>query len=1017
MQNKGLIRLLSITLGLVCLYQLYFTYKTYQVEKDAKAFAMTKAIQEAGAGATKEQLDEKAKKYETFYIDSIAGQPVYNFFGLKKYTYREVSEFAIPLGLDLKGGMNVTMEISVVDLIRSLSGYSTDSTFNAALRLASQKQITSQEDYVSLFGKAFSQIDPNAKLAAVFNTVELRDKINYNSSNSDVLAVLKGETDAAIDNSFQILRNRIDRFGVAQPNIQQLQTKGRILIELPGVKDQQRVRKLLQGTANLEFWETHENSEVYPFFLEANKRLREIQAITKSPSALSDTTQKTGADSTKAAADTTRASNLLGEIKKQKTDTLAAESTSDIAKNFPLFAALTPSTSREGQLMRGPVVGYSHVKDTARVNEILNMSQIKSVFPRTMLFRWSAKPVEKEGNIYQLIALKVSGRDGRAPLDGSVVTDARQDFAQNRGSSVVDMSMNAEGAKVWQRMTRENVGRSVAVVLDNYVQSFPTVQGEIPNGRTEISGNFTVEEAKDLANMLKSGKMPATATIAAEEIVGPTLGAESIKSGLISFLAAFLLVLLYMLFFYSRGAGLAANVALLVNLFFLMGILASLGATLTLPGIAGIVLTMGMAVDANVLIYERIEEEIRAGKGIRLAVKDGFSNAYSAIIDGQVTTLLTGIVLYIFGSGPIQGFATTLIIGIITSLFTSIFIARLMIERGLEKGRKITFVSKHTKEWLRHVNIPFLQNRRMFYYISAVLIGISLFSIVFKGMNMSIDFKGGRTYVVRFEKDVKVQDVANSLATVFGTTPEVKTYGGNNQVRITTDYKVEQENAEIDQEIEGLLYKGLQSFIPANVSQDKFLNDYRLSSQKVGPTISSDLKKQAGWAIFFSLVIIGLYVTIRFRNWSFGLGGLVSLAHDAILTIGAFSLLDGIMPFSLSVDQSFVAAILTIVGYSINDTVVIFDRIREYVSLHPKQDTITTYNNAINSTLRRTFSTSLTVFIVLLAIFFFGGTSIKGFTFALLFGVFAGTYSTLFIATPIAYDTMAKEKKNFGDKK
>ena len=1007
MQNKGLIRLLSITLALVCLYQLWFSYVTVRVEDKAKDYAMTRAKKEAGSNATQEQREQLAKRYDTYYLDSISGQPVYNFLGLKKYTYREVSEFAIPLGLDLKGGMNVTMEISVVDLIRSLSGYSTDSTFNAALRLASRMQKTSQEDYVTLFDKAFTQIDPNAKLAAVFNTVELRDRINFNSSNSDVLKVLKSETDAAIDNSFQILRNRIDRFGVSQPNIQQLQTKGRILIELPGVKDEQRVRKLLQGTANLEFWETHENSEVYPFLLEANKRLREVQSITKAnPS-----------DSAKAAADTTKAGGLVGEIKKQANDTLAAANKSDIAKNFPLFSVLTPNTSREGQLMRGPVVGYAHVRDTARVDEILNMPQIKSVFPRTMLFRWTAKPIEKEGNIYQLIALKVTNRDGRAPLDGAVITDARQDFAQNKASSVVEMSMNAEGSKVWGRMTRENVGRSVAVVLDNYVQSFPTVQGEIPNGRTEISGNFTIEEAKDLANMLKSGKMPATATIVAEEVVGPTLGAESIHSGLISFGLAFLLVLGYMLFFYSRGAGLAANVALIVNLFFLMGILASLGATLTLPGIAGIVLTMGMAVDANVLINERIEEEIRAGKGIRLAVKDGFTHAYSAIIDGQVTTLLTGIVLYIFGSGPIQGFATTLIIGIITSLFTSIFIARLWIEWRLEKGQKITFVSDHTKEWLRHVNIPFLQKRHFFYYFSGTLIAISIFSVIFKGMNYSIDFKGGRTYVVRFEKDVKVQDVANALSPLFGSSPEVKTYGGNNQVRITTDYKVDQETAEVDQEIEGLLYKGLETFIPANVSQDQFLSQYKLQSQKVGPTISSDLKKQAGWAVFFALIIIALYITVRFRNWAFGLGGLASLAHDAIITIGAFSLLDGILPFSLSVDQSFVAAILTIIGYSINDTVIVFDRIREYVHLHPKQDSITTYNNAMNSTLRRTFSTSLTVLVVLLAIFLFGGTSIKGFTFALLFGIFIGTYSSVFVATPIAYDTLPAEKKNVGDKK
>jgi SecD/SecF fusion protein len=1009
MQNKGLIRLLVISITLVCLYQLYFTYKTVSVENDAKGYALTKAKRERPTG-TKEDLEALAKKYETFYIDSISGQPVYNFLGLRKYTYREVSEFAIPLGLDLKGGMNVTLEISVVDLIRSMSGYSTDSTFNASLRLATKNQKSSQEDYVTLFGKAFTQLDPNAKLAAIFNTLELRDKINYNSTNEQVLKVIRDESNAAIDNSFQILRNRIDRFGVAQPNIQQLQTKGRILIELPGVKDEARVRKLLQGTANLEFWETYENSEVYPYLLEANKRLREIQALEKSGVKVADTTKA-------AAADTTKATGLLGEIKKQGKDSLAAGSTSEIAKNFPLFAALTPSTSREGQLMRGPVVGYAHVKDTARVDEYLNLPKIKSIFPRTIIFRWTAKPIEKEGNIYQLIALKVTNRDGKAPLDGSCVTDARQDFAQNRGTSIVDMSMNAEGAKIWQRMTRENVGKSVAVVLDNLVQSFPTVQGEIPNGRTEISGNFTVEEAKDLANMLKSGKMPAAATIVAEQVVGPTLGKESIQSGMISFIIAFFLVLSYMLFFYSKGGGLTANFALLFNLFFLMGILACLGAVLTLPGIAGIVLTMGMAVDANVLINERIEEEIRGGKGIRLAVKDGFWHAYSAIIDGHVTSLLTGVVLYVFGSGPIKGFATTLIIGLITSLFTSIFIARLAIEWSLDKGHKLSFVSDHTKEWLRHTKVPFLQKRHLFYFFSGTLIAISILSLTFKGLNLGIDFKGGRTYVVRFEKDVNAQDVANSLAKDFGSAPEVKIYGLNNQVRITTDFKVEEENTTVDREIESMLYKGLKPYLGSDVSEEKFIKVNRISFDKVGPTISSDLKRQALYAIFFALLIIGLYVTVRFRNWAFGLGGLVSLAHDAIITIGAFSLLDGWLPFSLSVDQSFIAAILTVVGYSIMDTVVVFDRIREYVHLHPKQEAMTTYNNAMNSTLRRTFSTSLTVLVVLLAIFLFGGTTIKGFIFALLFGIFIGTYSSVFVATPVAYDTMLRSKKKEEAKK
>ena len=1010
MQNKGLIRLLAIALALVCFYQLFFTYKTIKVERDAKAYGIIQAKLK-NPGATPLQLEALAQKSESDYLDSITTQPVYNFLGLRKYTYREVSEYAIPLGLDLKGGMNVTLEISVVDLVRAMSGFSTDSTFTAAIKLASQNQKNSQEDFVSLFGKAFETVDPNAKLAAIFNTLDLRDKVNFNSTNADVLKVIRTETDNAVDNSFQILRTRIDRFGVAQPNIQQLQTKGRILIELPGVKDPKRVRKLLQGTANLEFWETHENSEVYPYLLEANKRLREIRELTKTNISVKDSAKLVSP------ADSTKAGDLLSEIKKQGKDSLAAGSAEEIAKNFPLFAVLSPSTSRDGQLFRGPVIGYAHMKDTAAVSEYLKMPQIKSIFPRTMLFRWTAQPTEKEGSFFQLITLKVTNRDGRAPLDGDVVVDARQDFGQNQASSVVDMTMNAEGAKIWQRMTRENVQKSVAVVLDNYVQSFPTVQGEIPNGRTEISGNFTVEEAKDLANMLKSGKMPASATIVQEEIVGPTLGKESIQSGMLSFIIAFFLVLMYMLFFYSRGAGLAANVALIVNLFFLIGILACLGAVLTLPGIAGIVLTMGMAVDANVLIYERIEEEVRAGKGTRLAVKDGFSHAYSAIIDGQVTTLLTGIVLYMFGSGPIKGFATTLIIGIITSLFTSIFITRLIFERWLDKNKKITFVTDSTKEWLRHTAVPFIQSRKIFYYFSGTLILISILSLTFKGLNYSIDFKGGRTYIVRFDKDVQVEAISNALAPEFGTAPEVKTYGGNNQVRITTDFRIAEEGEAVDAEIEGLLYKGLKPYLGDQVTEDKFLSDYRLSSQKVGPTISDDIKKEAVLAIFFALLIIFLYIAVRFRNWAFGLGGLLSLAHDGLILLGTYSLLDGYLSFSLSVDQSFIAAILTVLGYSINDTVIVYDRIREYLHLHPKQETLKTYNDAMNSTLRRTFSTSLTVLIVLVAIFLFGGTSIKGFIFAMLFGIFVGTYSSVFVATPIAYDSLPKSKRIGVEKK
>jgi SecD/SecF fusion protein len=1013
MQNKGLIRLIAILIGLVCVYQLYFTYKAISVENDAAAFGVRKAKIES-PGATQVESERIAKNYETRYLDSIANQPVYNFIGLRKYTFKEVKEFQLPLGLDLKGGMNVTLEVSVVDLIHALSGYSTDPTFTKAIELALQKQKTSQEDFVTLFGKAFEQVDPNAKLAAIFNTLDLRELVSYNSTNAQVISVIRKETDAAIDNSFQILRTRIDRFGVTQPNIQQLQTKGRILVELPGVKDEKRVRKLLQGTANLEFWETYENNEVYSYLLEANKRLREVKAVQAAATPATPSITPT----TTAAKDTTKsASSLVSEIKKQEKDSLAAGTKEDIAKNYPLFSVLTPNTSRDGQIARGPIVGYAHVKDTAQVNTYLKMQQVKSVFPRTMIFRWTAKPMSGDENFYSLIAIKVSSRDGRAPLDGGSVTEARQDFGQNKASSVVDMTMNAEGAKIWQRITRENVGKSVAVVLDDYVQSYPTVQGEIPNGRTEISGQFTVDEAKDLANMLKSGKMPAPARIVQEEIVGPTLGKESIQSGMYSFLIAFMLVLGYMLFFYSKKAGWAANVALLVNLFFLIGILASLGAVLTLPGIAGIVLTMGMAVDANVLINERIEEEVRAGKGLRLAVKDGYNNAYSAIIDGQVTTLLTGIVLYVFGSGPIKGFATTLIIGIITSLFTSIFISRFMLERWLDTNKKITFVSKISGEWLRHVNMPFIQKRKIFYVVSSILISIAILSVVFKGMNYSIDFKGGRTYVVRLNKDVMVEDVAKQLATEFVNTPEVKTFGANNQIRITTDYRIAETSETVDNEVEAKLYNGMKPYIGSDVTLEKFLADYKLSSQKVGPTISDDIKKDAVLSVFFALMIIFLYIAVRFRNWQFGLGGLASLAHDVIIVIGLYSLLDGWLSFSLAVDMSFIAAVLTIIGYSINDTVIVFDRIREYVHLHPKQDAMKTYNDAMNSTLRRTFSTSLTVLVVLFAIFLFGGIAIKGFVFALLFGILFGTYSSVFVATPIAYDTLMRKQKKLDEKK
>jgi SecD/SecF fusion protein len=994
MQNKGVIFTFAILLAAVCIYQLTFTWKSKQIEKDAIEYAQGNPDK------------------EFHYLDSLSGEVVYNFIGLKKFTYKEVKELEINLGLDLKGGMNVTLEISVVDLIKAMADYNNDSTFNAALARATELQKNSQKDFVTLFGEAFEEIDPNAKMASVFNTMELRDRITFNSSNADVLKVIRAETDAAIDNSFNILRTRIDRFGVAQPNIQQLQTKGRILVELPGVKDQARVRNLLQGTAMLEFWETYENQEVYQYMLAANQKIKEMQGTSVKPAS----TDSTVATANKAVADSAKAeSSLLAEMSDStKTDSTSVDNMADFKNNYPLFALLNPSTDQQGQLFPGPVVGMAHFKDTIQINEYLNNPQIKSLFPQNMAFRWTAKPVDDAGNYFRLIALKITSRDGRAPLDGDVITDARQDFDQLGSKPEVAMSMNSEGAKTWARMTKENIGKSIAIVLDGNVRSFPTVQNEITGGRSSITGLESIEEAKDLANVLKSGKMPAPARIVEEQIVGPSLGKESINAGMYSFVAAFIAVLAYMLFFYSKKAGLSANIALLANLFFLIGILASLGAVLTLPGIAGIVLTMGMAVDANVIIYERIQEEIRAGKGISLAISDGFKNAYSAIIDGQVTTFLTGIILYIFGSGPIKGFATTLMIGIITSLFTAIFITRLIFEWQLKRNKTITFTAKITANVLTNVKFPFIDKRKIAYFVSGTMIVASLISFVVRGFDLGVDFQGGRTYTVRFDKDVKVSDVQKALTVVFEAAPEVKTFGSNNQVRITTKYKIDDLSENVDNVVEEALYKGLKDggFLE-NVAFEDFVAKYRTSSQKVGPTISDDIKKDAAIAIIVALLMIFLYIMVRFPGWKYGVGGIVSLVHDSITVLGIYSLFHGILPFSLEIDSAFIAAILTVIGYSINDTVIIYDRIREYLHIHPKRDLQTNMDDAMNHTLRRTMNTSLTTLLVLLVIFIFGGPNLRGFVFALLVGIGVGTYSSVFVATPFVYDTTTKFKKLF----
>lgn len=986
MQNKGAITLLAIALALVSFYQLFFTFKTGQVEGRARDFAQGDPVKERA------------------YLDSIANQEIYNFLGLAQFTYKECKELELNKGLDLKGGMNVTMEVDVVDVVKNLANHTQDAAFNQALVEANKMRANSQKDFVTLFGEAFEKIAPNAQLASpnLFGTVELKEKIKIGASNKEVLNVIRTEADGAIENTFNILRSRIDRFGVAQPNIRKADISGRIVIELPGIKDAQRVRKLLQGTAALEFYETYENSEFYQYLASANDKIREVNnAMEKSSLTATDSTvvvtETVVADSTKG-----DANSLIDQVAAGDSLNSMSDNT-EFMKQNPLFSLLNPNVDRNGNLGGSSVIGYARLKDTSKVNAYLALPQVQSLLPRNARLMWEMK---SNGDVVAMHAIKITTRNGKAPLDGGVVVDARKDFSEQRGGApVVSMSMNGEGAKVWARMTKENIGRCVAIVLDGFVCSSPNVNDEIKGGRSEISGSFDVKEAEDLANILKSGKLPAPARIIADEIVGPSLGEESIQSGIWSFVIAFCMVLAYMLFFYSKGAGLAANIALIANLFFIFGVLASIGAVLTLPGIAGIVLTMGMAVDANVLIYERVQEELRSGKGMKQAVKEGYQNAYSAIIDGNVTTLMTGFILYYFGEGPIKGFATTLIIGIFSSLFSAIFITRLILDSAVnKKGEKVTFATKWSEEWLRNTHIPFLAKRKIFYAISGVLMIVSIGSVCVRGLNKGIDFVGGRTYVVAFDQPVLVEDVAVSLAAVYGEAPEVKTFGNENQVKITTKYKITEEGKDIDDEADALLYQGLNKYLPSGTSKETFLEVNRQMSQKVGPAVADDIRTSAIWSIFLALGAIFVYIMVRFSRWQYGFGALVSLAHDAILIVGMFSLFYGVLPFSLEVDQAFIAAILTVIGYSINDTVVVFDRIREYHKLYPKREEGIVDDEALNSTLRRTFSTSLSTLVVLFAIFVFGGTSIKGFVFALLVGIGLGTYSSVFIATPVAYD-------------
>ena len=992
MQNKGLIIALAVTLAIVSLYQLSFTAATYKVKSDARKYANGNLVKEVA------------------YIDSMStlSKDQWSFLG---YTYKECLKKELNLGLDLKGGMNVILEVSVEDILRSLSNYNPDKTFNEALARARQRQLQTQGDFLTLFANAFNELDPQARLASIFGTVEMKDKINFNSTNEEVLKVLEKEIDNAIDNAFNILRTRIDRFGVTQPNITRLSTRGRILIELPGVNNPQRVRELLSGTASLEFWETYENSEIIGYLAQANNLLREIVANTqKQADSLKLATEKISAGQQ----DTTRKGeeSILELIKK---DTTKTEGKSETLEQFtaqnPLFGILRPHVDPKGQPYQGSLIGLASFRDTATVNKYLKMNQIRSLFPRDLRFYWSQEPYKYDDTktFYELHAIKVTTRDGRAPLDGSVITSARPSTGVISSEIKVEMSMNAEGAKTWARLTRENIGRCIAVVLDGYVRSWPRVTTEITGGNSEITGNFTLEEAQDLANILMSGKLPAPARIVSDTVVGPTLGKEAIKAGFTSFAIAFLLVLAYMVFYYSKHAGFFSDIALLSNVFLLFGVLASLNAVLTLPGIAGIVLTMGMAVDANVLIYERIREELRAGKGVKLAVADGYRRAYSAIIDSNVTTLLTGIVLYVFGTGPIRGFATTLVIGILTSLFTSIYITRLIFEARLKRNARVSFSIPATANLLKNTKIDFIGLRKYFYTFSATIMILGIGSLFVRGLNLGIDFTGGRTYVVRFDEPVKTADVASRLAAVLGEYPQVVTFGSENQVKITTKYKINESGA--DNEVETKLYEGLKDMVGGNLSKEEFLSKYRVSSETIGPTIASDIKIKAVYSVGIALIIMFLYIFLRFRSWQYGFGAVASLFHDTMVIIGLYSLLWGILPFSLEIDQAFIAAILTVIGYSVNDTVIVFDRMREYLPIYRKRPLKEVLNMAMNATLSRTINTSLTTLLTVIAIFIFGGTVIRGFIFALMLGIFFGTYSSIFVAAALVYDTSPKTKE------
>lgn len=1006
MQNKGFVKLFAGLLTIACVFYLSFSFVTRH--------HMSKA--------------EQDPKGALHYLDSIQNEKVY----LGLYSFKECREMEIGLGLDLKGGMNVILEVSVPDVVKSLADHKEDEMFNKAIAQASKEQITSQDDFVTLFVRHYKQLAPNASLAELFATQQLKDRVTVRSTDAEVEKVLREEIQAAVDNSFNVIRQRIDRFGVAQPNIQALEGSiGRIMVELPGIKEPERVRKLLQGSANLEFWETYTAPEILPAIASADTRARDIlnrkESVTETPTTQVDTAVVAEAEIAaketekavgEAVADTAKKIDIANALKK-KGDAPAQVADEQLRKEHPLFSIFSPN-----QGGGGAIVGFALAKDTAEVNHILRMEGVADVLPRDLKLLWGvrASEMDKTGQLFELYAIKSTERNGRAPLEGDVIVDARNEFDEFN-KPCVGMTMNSDGARRWAQLTKQNVGRAIAIVLDGYVYSAPNVNGEIPNGQSRISGNFTPEMTKDLADVLKSGKMPAPARIVQEDIVGPSLGQESINQGLMSFVVALIVLAVYMCVIYGFIPGMVANSALLVNIFFTLGILASFQAALTMPGIAGMVLALGMAVDANVLIYERTKEELRAGKNVKDAVAAGYSNAFSAIFDSNLTSIITGIILFNFGTGPIRGFATTQIIGILVSFFTAVFLTRIVYEHFLnrDKWQGLSFTTKFSENLLQNTKFNFIGGIKTALMVWAVFITVSFVSFATRGLSQSIDFTGGRNFVVQFEQNVQPETVrallqekvgdANVQAIALGT--------DGRTIRVTTNYRITEESPTIDADIEKFLYESLRDgkLLGEGATLDVFIDrDNRaggsiISSQKVGPSIADDIKTSAIWSVILALIAIGAYILLRFRNIAYSIGATVALIVDTILILGAYSLCYGWLPVSLEIDQTFIGAILTAIGYSINDKVVIFDRIREFSGLYPNRSKADLFNESLNTTLARTINTSFSTLIVLISILLLGGDSIRSFSFAMILGVVIGTFTSLFVAVPVAYLWLNKTGK------